>query len=158
MERSWWLGAPPRALLRGTGAACISAHAQVSTGITRGEKAPEASRSQGQQELSLVGHKEVLVNGVAPRKGNQILPLPAFLVLAEVCDSVVAGADSLSPGEALGVLGPAADVQNKMMFSVLGLRVPWALVAWGAVVVWGMVGEEFGLVACCSVLCSGREG
>ena len=105
-----------------------------------------------------MGHKEVLVNGVAPRKGNQILPLPAFLVLAEVCDSVVAGADSLWPGEALGVLGPAADVQNKMMFSVLGLRVPWALVAWGAVVVWGMVGEEFGLVACCSVLCSGREG
>lgn len=158
LERSLWPGAPPRALLRGTGAACISAHAQVSKGITRGEKAPEASRSQGQQELSLLGHKQVLVNGVAQRKGNQILPLPAFLVLAEVCDSVVAGADSSSPAEALGVLGSAVDVQNKMMFSVLGLRLPSSLVAWGAVVLWGMVGEEFGLVPCRSLLCSGHEG
>ena len=44
-------------------------------------------------ELSLLGPKEFLVNGVPPSKGNQSLPLPASVDLAELSDSVVAGAD-----------------------------------------------------------------
>ena len=86
-------GAPHGALLRGTGALCISARAQVSKGITHGEKAPEPPRSQRQPQLSLLGPKEFLVNGVPPSKGNQSLPLPALVELAELADSVVAGAD-----------------------------------------------------------------
>ena len=42
-------GAPRRALLRGTGAQCISVHSQVSRGISHGDKAPEPSRGQCQQ-------------------------------------------------------------------------------------------------------------
>ena len=87
-------GAPHGALLRGTGALCISARAQVSKGITHGDKAPEPPRSQCQHQLSPLGHKQLLVNGVPQRKGNKILPLPALMDLRELSDSVVAGADS----------------------------------------------------------------
>ena len=41
-------GAPQRALLRGTGALCISVRAQLSKGIPRGDKAPEPSPRQCQ--------------------------------------------------------------------------------------------------------------
>lgn len=42
-------GAPEGAGLRGTGALCVSARAQASKGIRRGDKAPQACRSQCQQ-------------------------------------------------------------------------------------------------------------
>ena len=84
--------APHRALLRGTGALCICARAQVSKGITPGDKVPEPSHRQCQQQLALLGHEQLLVNGVPQRKGNRLMPVPAFMALSVLSDSIVVGA------------------------------------------------------------------
>ena len=94
-------GAPHGALLRGTGALCVSARAQVSKGITHGEKAPEPPRSQRQQQLSLLGYNQFLVDRLPQSKGNQVMPIPALVGLAVLSDSIVAGAVFLLLAEPL---------------------------------------------------------
>ena len=99
-------GAPGRALRRGTGALRVSARARGSKGIARGTRRqshPVASASNS----SLLWAVSNSSHTVFPREGSTTLPLPATRDSPELSDSLLAGADSLSPPDPL-TLGPPA--------------------------------------------------
>lgn len=68
---------------------------------------PMGRRCQNQLVVSasnsclFLGHQQFLVNGASQRKENQVVPIPAFVGISELSDSVIVGANFLLLAEPL---------------------------------------------------------